>query len=378
MGKKRVPGLFKRGQTWHIDKHIHGQRLRESTFTSSLEEAEKYLVKRIEDIRLSIVYGVRPKRTFKQAAMKYLLENNAKKTLDVDARNIEILDKYIGDMPLQSIHMGILETYISDRKKDVKNRTVNHGLQILRRILNLAATEWLDETGLTWLPTAPKIKLLSEKDKRAPYPISWQEQEKLLCELPEHLKDIVLFTANTGCRNNEICELRWSWEYYIEVLETSVFVIPGGYTKNSDPKLVVLNEIAKEVVHKQRGLHEEFVFTYKGSAYSNVMTSAYKRARIRAGLKQVRIHDLRHTFGRRLRCAGVAMEDIADLMGHKTARITTHYSAAEIGNLHKAVNKICNEDLSTPTLLFLRDEASSPHKIPTVGKNKSGLGTVSL
>ncbi|MAZ40443.1 MAG: hypothetical protein CMF49_10035 [Legionellales bacterium] len=72
------------------------------------------------------------------------------------------------------------------------------------------------------------------------------------------------------------------------------------------------------------------------------------------------------------------MEDIADLMGHKTARITTHYSAAEIGNLHKAVNKICNEDLSTPTLLFLRDEASSPHKIPTVGKNKSGLGTVSL
>lgn len=302
------------------------------------------------------------------------MENQHKKTLNVDAIYIEVLDKYIGDIPLQLIHMGVLDKYICDRKLEVKNRTINHGLQVLRRILNLAASEWRDETGLTWLQTAPKIKLLSEKDKRAPYPISWEEQDKLLRELPEHLKDIVLFTVNTGCRNNEVCELRWSWEYYINTLKTSVFVIPGEYTKNGDPKLIVLNEIAKEVINRQREVHSEFVFAYKGSAYGNIMTSAYKRARSRAGLEQVRIHDLRHTFGRRLRCAGVAMEDIADLMGHRTSRITTHYSAAEIGNLQRAVNKICSENLSTPTLLFLRDEASSSRKTPA----KESYGKVRL
>ncbi len=49
-------------------------------------------------------------------------------------------------------------------------RTINYGLQVTRRILNLAAGEWLDEHGLTWLATAPKIKLLPEElDKRKDY-----------------------------------------------------------------------------------------------------------------------------------------------------------------------------------------------------------------
>jgi integrase len=48
------------------------------------------------------------------------------------------------------------------------------------------------------------------------------------------------------------------------------------------------------------------------------------------------MHDLKHTVGRRLRSSGVSFEDRQDLLGHKSARITTHYSAAEIGNLIEA------------------------------------------
>jgi len=40
------------------------------------------------------------------------------------------------------------------------------------------------------------------------------------------------------------------------------------------------------------------------------------------------VHDLKHTFGRRLRAAGVSFEDRQDLLGHRSGRITTHYSAA--------------------------------------------------
>jgi len=50
----------------------------------------------------------------------------------------------------------------------------------------------------------------------------------------------------------------------------------------------------------------------------------------------VRVHDLKHTFGRRLRLAGVSFEDKQDLLGqlgHKSTRITTHYSTAELLNL---------------------------------------------
>jgi site-specific recombinase XerD len=57
----------------------------------------------------------------------------------------------------------------------------------------------------------------------------------------------------------------------------------------------------------------------------------------------VRVHDLKHTFGRRLRAAGVSLEDRQDLLGHKSGRITTHYSQPELENLIAAANKVCSQ-----------------------------------
>jgi plasmid stabilization system protein ParE len=55
---------------------------------------------------------------------------------------------------------------------------------------------------------------------------------------------------------------------------------------------------------------------------------------------EVRVHDLKHTYSRRLRAAGVSFEDRQDLLGHKPGRITTHYSAAELHNLIEAANRV--------------------------------------
>ena len=49
MGRKRVPGLIMRAGTWHIDKHIRGRRVCQSTGTSRLEEAERYLARVMEE-----------------------------------------------------------------------------------------------------------------------------------------------------------------------------------------------------------------------------------------------------------------------------------------------------------------------------------------
>jgi integrase len=47
-----------------------------------------------------------------------------------------------------------------------------------------------------------------------------------------------------------------------------------------------------------------------------------------ARFRSIRVHDLKHTFGHRLRAAGVSFEDRQNLLGHKAAHVTTHYSAA--------------------------------------------------
>lgn len=75
-----------------------------------------------------------------------------------------------------------------------------------------------------------------------------------------------------------------------------------------------------------------------------MLNSAWIRARKVTNLDQVRVHDIKHTFGRRLRSAGVSFEDRQDLLGHRSGRITTHYSAAELSRLLKAANIVCHRN----------------------------------
>ena len=103
--------------------------------------------------------------------------------------------------------------------------------------------------------------------------------------------------------------------------------------KNGDERLVVLNRVARSVIDSVRGQHPEFVFVYRGRPIETMNNNGWQKARQRAGLPQVRVHDLKHTFGRRLRAAGVSFEDRQDLLGHRSGRITTHYSAARVGQL---------------------------------------------
>jgi integrase len=224
----------------------------------------------------------------------------------------------------------------------------------VRRILNLAAREWIDENGMTWLAAAPRIELLPATNKRQPYPLNWDEQARLFKELPAHLAAMALFAVNTGCRDQEVCGLRWEWEVKVPELDTFVFIVPGRFVKNGDDRLIVLNRIAKSVVEAQRGQHETHVFTYRSRPTTRMLNKAWIRARAAAGLSQVRVHDLKHTFGRRLRSAGVSFEDRQDLLGHRSSRITTHYSAAELSRLIEAANRVCESSGRRPDLVVLR------------------------
>ena len=76
----------------------------------------------------------------------------------------------------------------------------------------------------------------------------------------------------------------------------------------------------------------------------------------------VRVHDLKHTFGRRLRAAGVSFEDRQDLLGHRSGRITTHYSSADLQNLYEAANKVCGKQQSGVVLTLLRNTSFKPRQ----------------
>ncbi len=104
-----------------------------------------------------------------------------------------------------------------------------------------------------------------------------------------------------------------------------------------------------------RGVHLEHVFTHNGKPLANMYGRAWRQAREKAGLTVERVHDLKHTYGRRLRAAGVSEEDRKDLLGHKSGRsMTTHYSMAEIANLISFSNRVCSDERhKTDTVVYL-------------------------
>ena len=146
MGNSTTSGLTKRGGVWHIDKQYRGVRICESTGTGNFTEAQELLAKRMNDIREAHFYGVRASRTFEDAATKYLEDFADKKSIGDDAVQLKMLVPMIGGLDLRHVHMGALQEFIAKRRaKGVKTKTLNAALVVVRRILNLAASEWFDD-----------------------------------------------------------------------------------------------------------------------------------------------------------------------------------------------------------------------------------------
>ncbi len=349
---KRTPGLRKKGEIWHIEKVIAGQLVRQSTGETELEQAERYLAQMTANRRKEKIYGERLNRTFNQAAARYVDEYGHKRSLDRDIVSLKAVMPYIGEVALLKIHSGTLDNFIKDRKKyGISAGTLNRDIAIIRRVLALSARLWRDDQGRAWLDTIPMLPTI-EGVKRKPRPISWQEQEALLKALPKHLADMVLFALNTGLRDQEICAMKWDSECKVSGLDTTVFIISEERAKNEHERIVPLNAVARSIVASRRGNDSEFVFAYQGRKLNRINNDGWRKARESVELKDVRVHDLRHTFGMRLRAAGVGFEDRQDLLGHHAGRITTHYSKVEINRLIECVEMLC--EARKPELTLIR------------------------
>lgn len=396
MARKSISGLYERNGIWHIDKVFKGERLLGSTGTGSREEAEKYLIHLLEERRQQEVYGVRKVVTWRDAATKYLLDFAYQPSIELTATYLEQLEPFIGDIAITHIDDDALAPFIawmekgggelkSGRKKMPNScRTINIALQRVVRILHLCNRKWRDEKKRPWLDVVPSITMLDErKTRRSPYPISWDEQRIFFRELPDHLHKMALFKVNTGLREQEVCKLSWDWEVDVPELNTSVFIVPSKFggrhdnagVKNRTDRVIILNDVAKSIINQQRLLLSDennkakhLVFPYRDKALCRMNDSAWRSARKRAakaweteygkpphpGFATVRVHDMKHTFGRRLKAADITFEDRQVLLGHKSGSVTTDYSGAELAALIRAANRISATDNKTPTLTILR------------------------
>jgi integrase len=123
-------------------------------------------------------------------------------------------------------------------------------------------------------------------------------------------------------------------------------------TKNEEPIHVPLNDAAVaalRVVHDRGdGRGRVFQSEKTGEPLENGRYW-FDDAVIEAGIKNFRWHDLRHTFASRLRMKGTPLEDIADLLGHKSLALARRYAHLSPSKMHAVVSLLKPSDTTSDT-----------------------------
>ena len=324
--------LRKRGKCYHIDIiSPSGTRVRRSTGIGDIKLAQEYHDTLKADLWKQTHLKEKPKKSWDEAALRWLKEKAHKKSLHTDKVRIRWLTIQLRGVYLNDITNEVVES-LADKKlsEDVSNATVNRMLQVLRSILNCAKKEWL------WIDNVPFIRLLREENAR----VRWLEREesyRLIQELPSHLVAIVRFALSTGLRQGNIKNLKWSNVN----LEDGTARVNAEDSKTGQAIGIPLNAEAKAVLREEIGKHHEYVFTYKGSPINQVNTKAWKKALNRCGISNFRFHDLRHTWASWHVQSGTPLYILKELGGWKTMDMVMRYAHLAPEQLREHAERLC-------------------------------------
>lgn len=212
----------------------------------------------------------------------------------------------------------------------LKNTTINKHIFLVNRLLRCAADWGAIPEGVR---APPLLRKLQTGDYRQRF-LSQAEILRLLAECDRinhpYLGSFIRFLLLTGARKGEARTARWR-----DIsLDAGVWRVP--VSKNGRSRRIMLSGAAIELLNAMRertgaaGLGtgpEDYLFPNPrtGTCY-NGFHLAYFRARDAAGLPDVRIHDLRHTFASLLINNGVSLYEVQELLGHSSVAMTQRYA----------------------------------------------------
>ncbi len=324
--------LKKRGNKWYVSFTApNGQRIRESAGTGDRRQAEEYEVRRKDELWRIHNLGEKPIRTWQEAVLRWASENKDKKDLMRDLGKLRWIDQYLRDKPLHEISRDNVE--LIARAKEAEGAcgsTINRYTSLISTILRKACYEW------EWIDRAPKIRMRNESPKRERI-LAMDEQEELFAALPEHLHDMAVMALMTGLRSSNVTGLKW--EHIHMDCDSPHVLIPADESKNGRPICTPLNEDAREVIRRQIGKHDTYVFTYKGRPITRPSNHAWYKARKHAGIEDFRWHDFRHTWASRLVQQGVPLYAVK-IMGGWASDEVERYAHLDISHLLPHAEKL--------------------------------------
>jgi len=323
--------LFKRKDSscWWVKIIIDGRKVQRSTGTDDKVKAQEFHDRLKAQMWEQQRLGVKPRRSWKDAVVRWLSETSEKATHLEDKRKLIWLHSFLGELKLDEITLDVIDEIRAAKLKEATKGTTNRYLALVRSILLRARDEW------EWVDKVPKVRLFKETASRE-RSLTREEAGKLLDELPAHQRDVVLFALATGLRQMNVLKLEWS---QID-LERRHAWIHAAQSKNRRPIAIPLNETAYTVLTRQMGKHPSRVFTFRGKPLNSANNKAWIQALKRAGIADFRWHDLRHTWATWQRQAGTPTHELQRLGGWLTGAMVERYAHLAPDHLASAASRL--------------------------------------
>lgn len=165
--------------------------------------------------------------------------------------------------------------------------------------------------------------------------------EALAEEPNESLRDVFMVALLTGMRRSNVLSMQWANINF----DRAEWFIPK--TKNGESQTVTLSNEAIEILKNRIGCHGVWVFPGTGKTGHLVEPKrAWQRVLDRAGIDNLRIHDLRRTLGSWQAKTGASLVVIGKSLNHKSPSTTAIYARLDLDPVRQSINTATNAILT--------------------------------
>ena len=267
----------------------------------------------------------------------------------------ELKNKKVAD--IRRIEIKRLHQKITEQGKAVR---ANRVLALLSKMFNLAVTDYEMRSdnpckGIRKNPEQGRERYLTESEIAA-------VSEALASYPSQNAANAVRWMMLTGCRKGEALALTWGQVNR----ETGIWTKPSAHTKQKKTHRVPLSPPALQLLEDvAQGQDEDETYVFPGRKPGEPLKqlhTVWNHVRDKAGVQDVRLHDLRHTYASILVSAGLSLPMIGALLGHTTQATTQRYAHLYDDPLRRATEHVGN---------VVTGSAPSGHTLNQSGSNDS-------
>jgi integrase len=195
--------------------------------------------------------------------------------------------------------------------------TINRSLACAKKGMDIAWRQRLipENYGL-------RIKLVSVNNKREVF-LTVDQVRQIAQHCSEQAQAAIWFALLTGARRGEIFKIR------TEHIGTDTITLPASHTKTNRMRVIPIIPALRPWLK-----HLPLTITVDG------VKSAWRRARVTAGMDHVNFHDLRHSCASIMLGLGVDLYTISKILGHSTIQTTQRYSHLQVDAQRAALEKL--------------------------------------